>query len=401
MLTQKQISWPLSIGVFLFFIASVAVYQEQRAVTAAPSTIVPTPTATTSAANNATARILHEPIITQMNVLPTQSVIVWAEPDTIPTPFPTVTIAPTAMAQPTIVAPTPATVAKPTEAPAVFNWLDYLNEFRTIAGLLPLVENSDLTVRSQEHSKYMVRNRQAVHFKALPRDAYTRGDIAASDNIAFTQNRKATDAWPINFWISAPFHLVPMIDPTLREVGYGIVREATVASVLNMKKNNAIDPLLSNEDGSNLSRQFDSANEAPSLHNPILFPGHNSETWVIQHSLFEVPSPRPSCPNLPAHPVPIGPPIVAQIGLGQRTPDVTSSRFSTEGVPLPHCIIDETNYVNPSATQQRNGRLILDQRDAIVLMPLSPLEIGKTYTVHLVVNSVEIQWHFTAVNPSH
>ena len=45
------------------------------------------------------------------------------------------------------------------------------------------------------------------------------------------------------------------------------------------------------------------------------------------------------------------------------------------------------------------GRLILDKRDAVVIIPRSPLEVGKSYTVTLVVNGETITWSFDAVSP--
>jgi hypothetical protein len=65
-------------------------------------------------------------------------------------------------------------------------------------------------------------------------------------------------------------------------------------------------------------------------------------------------------------------------------------------VPLDHCLFTETTYTNPDPSQQSLGRTVLGARDAIVVMPRSPLVAGHQYSVSLTVNGVTHSWSFTA-----
>ena len=292
------------------------------------------------------------------------------EPTSTPMPEPTATPSPT-------LEPTPLPVPPP-------DWLGYLNYFRGLAGLPDLIENVDYSFGDSNHSRYMANTSRLTHFEREDVEWFSsEGDQAArKSNLAASQVASSPDQWAVEYWVSAPFHLIPIIDPTLNEVGFGVYRSA--GNTYNMTA--VLDVLRG------VHRSSEPVNY------PILFPRDGGETWVIRHSLFEYPNPKTSCPGYPNYPDPVGAPIVVQIGSGDQTPRVSAHSISVDGVELPHCIFDETNYVNPDETQQRVGRLILDSRDAIVLMPRNPFVPNTQYDVRLVVNGQVIEWSFTAVN---
>ena len=127
---------------------------------------------------------------------------------------------------------------------------------------------------------------------------------------------------------------------------------------------------------------------------PIYFPKDQGETWIVRHTLFEWPNPHTSCPGYSR---PSGPALVLQLGSGNVTPRV-SHHFFRQGEPvLESCIFDETSYNNPDPAAQRIGRTILDARDAIVIMPASPLEHGKNYSVEIITNGETYTWSFDVV----
>jgi hypothetical protein len=68
------------------------------------------------------------------------------------------------------------------------------------------------------------------------------------------------------------------------------------------------------------------------------------------------------------------------------------------GAPIPFCIYDETNYSHPDPGTQNNGRIILNGRDAIVIMPRNPLVVGQSYMASITVNGQTITWTFTVTN---
>ena len=62
---------------------------------------------------------------------------------------------------------------------------------------------------------------------------------------------------------------------------------------------------------------------------------------------------------------------------------------------LESCILDETTYTNPDTYQQYLGKVILDARDAIVIIPRQPLTPGATYRVSITVNGQTHSWSFS------
>jgi hypothetical protein len=126
-----------------------------------------------------------------------------------------------------------------------------------------------------------------------------------------------------------------------------------------------------------------------------MFPGDGTQTWIVRFSLYEWPESLASCPG---YRQPSGPPIILQLGPGNV--DVRTSGYSLRKGehPVPVCAYDENSYRHDNAYQQQTGRTVLDERDAIVLIPYSPLEVGSTYTVEVVANGQSYRWSFEAVN---
>jgi hypothetical protein len=78
------------------------------------------------------------------------------------------------------------------------------------------------------------------------------------------------------------------------------------------------------------------------------------------------------------------------------TPLVSENNLSLDGVPLEHCIFDETTYSNPSDLDAQNvGRAILGARDAIVVIPRNPLLRGLNYSISITSNGITYAWSFT------
>ena len=261
-------------------------------------------------------------------------------------------------------------------------WLVYLNHFRTMGGLAPLQNSAALSNGSQLHSRYMVLNDKPIaHSETSTNPLYTpEGHNAAQNgNIFATTQIEADYTWAMNFWASAPFHLVPILDPALETVGYGNFNAPNgtfrMAAVLDVHS--------------------ERGNAQNNSEYPLYFPAPNSTTWIVRHSLFEWPDPLASCAGYQR---PTGSPIVLQLGDGSLTPRVTSYAFSENGRVVPSCLLTETTYSNPDSFAQKTGRTILDEQDAIVLMPRSPLLANSTYTVTIVANGETYTWSFQTGN---
>jgi hypothetical protein len=257
--------------------------------------------------------------------------------------------------------------------------LAYINLFREIGGLQPLAEVASLSRGSQLHSRYMVVNdRPIAHSENVSNPLYdpAGNQAAANGNIFATSQIEADHVWATNFWISAPFHLVPMIDPELGSVGFGRYNQEIgtfhMAAVVDVRTE------LGTVD-------------TPAQY-PLYFPGDGAATWVVRQSLYEWPDPLTSCPGYIR---PTGAAIVLQLGDGSLTPRVSSYSLRLGDQVLESCLFHENSYVNPDAFAQRTGRLILNERDAIVIMPRRPLGVNQTYDVQINANGQSYSWSFS------
>jgi len=271
-------------------------------------------------------------------------------------------------------APTPT--ATPTEVPDP-TWLAYVNRFRTSTGLLPLGENESWSNGGWLHSRYMVKNDYVGHREVLGNPWYTvEVDTAAqTGNVYVSWWADTTDERPIDFWMTAPFHAISILDPQLHTTGFGVYREA----IGNWKTGSTLD----------VSRGRGDLPQGTAF--PIPYPADGGTTWLNAYYGGEFPDPLTSCPGYSA---PTGPPIMLQLGSGELTPEVISHRVLENGVQLDSCIFDETNYVNPNSAMQYTGRIVLNNRDAVVIMPRDPLVAGKTYFVEVTTVSTTTSWSF-------
>ena len=271
---------------------------------------------------------------------------------------------------PVIARPCPSVTFPPSD-----NWLDYVNYYRATACLRPVTENTVWSDGDHKHAIYMVKNDIMQHDEDPNNPWYTpEGRTAAQQsNLAASSNIRASDGWAIDTWMQAPFHTVGVLDPRLVQVGYGSYRDAGG----NYQMGAALNVIAGMDYTVNTTY-------------PVLWPG-NGTTIPIGHHWGEYPSPLTSCPG---YIVPSGLPLIIQIGTGNITPAVSATSFTKNGQSLEHCVFDETNYVNPDSIQQNLGRNILGTRDAIVLIPRSPLSGGQTYTVSITVNGQTYTWSF-------
>jgi hypothetical protein len=247
--------------------------------------------------------------------------------------------------------------------------------------ILPLAEETgDYTFGAQSHARYMVVHDQPIaHAEDKQYALYSEeGNQSGLNSLIFaTSQIQADHIWAMNFFASAPFHLLPMLDPNLKTVGYGHYNESIgnfrMAGVLNVRSGLQMPP-------------------DETISYPIMFPGDGKETWVLRHSLFEWPNSIPSCPSFSR---PSGPPIVLMLGTGDITPNVKRFSIQENGKPVETCMFNETNFSNPNPTEQSIGRSILNERDAIVLMPQNPLIINSIYLVEIEVDGELHSWAFT------
>ena len=275
--------------------------------------------------------------------------------------------------------PTPTITPSPTATPIPQpNWLAYLNRFRTTTGLLSLVENEVWSDEDWLHSRYMVKNDYVGHSEDSGNPWYTPdGDAAAQNgNVFVTSQMNAAEEYPISFWMTAPFHAISMIDPQLQAAGFGIYSEDTgywrTGSTLDVRR--GIGPL------------------PPGTSYPIAYPADGESTWLTAYYGGEFPDPLTSCPG---YSPPTGPPLMLQLGSGDITPQVIGHSLMADGIPQESCLYDETSYFNSNSSMQWTGRIVLNNRDAIVIMPRYPLVEGTIYSVSITTSNSTVTWSFS------
>ncbi len=300
----------------------------------------------------------------------TSSLNIYLTPSSSPTPTPS----PTPSSSPT---PTPSPTPSPTSSPNPNDWLSYTNYYRGMSDVQPLTENSSWSSDCEKHAIYIVKNDILEHDEDPSNQYYTPGgQIAAqSSDLAASYDINDGVKFTLETWMQAPFHAIAILDPALTTSGYGIYHENDGGLVMGA----AIDVVRG---------RTTAPSDTPF---PIKFPGDGSVINIRLH-WGETPDPLTSCPGYTA---PVGLPITLQLGSGNITPNVTAHSFTTaSGTALEHCVFDETNYDNPSDYEQYWIRSILDQRDAIVLIPKEPLSPGETYNVSITTNGKTYAWSF-------
>ena len=331
--------------------------------------------------------ITQTPVIVTVVVTPTEpaqeptiAATETAVPTLIPTETPTEEAQPTTEPSPTI-APTATPQPEPTEVVYTGpDWLKYTNRFRAQAGLPLLVENKRLSEGAANHSYYMVVNNISSHNEnpSLPGYTDTGAQAGVNGNIAISGVAGTTYSWPIDYWISAAFHIIPLLNPALEYVGYG--EHSDFSSNFGMVATMDVKSGL--------------RAEAADVDYPIMFPRDGGETWVRSYGMPEFPNTAAGCSG---YQKPTGAPIILLLGDGENTPQIRETRLEENGNIIPHCAFDETDYYNPDAYWQEIGREILDKNDTVVILPRSPLKVGQTYTVFVNNGGEAIEWSFQVV----
>jgi len=374
------ISLALNLVLAVLLIMSYSRNPEPTPVAAQPTTDLSTTAATPTQTYTPTPRPSSTSAPTATEPPPaTETPANTPTPTLPPSPTPTDTPAPT---------PTQTPIPSPTPIPQP-DWLVYIDSFRTMTGIKPVAENADWSEGSRLHSLYMVETDDITHDPNPNSQWYTEAGRVAADNgnIAATEWQEATYIWAINYWMSAPFHGLPMLDPELTAVGFGIYSRPASTS--------------NNIGGVNVAATLDvlSGIVSPSfelIQFPIFFPPDGGETWVLKHDLYEYPDPLTSCSGYSS---PTGPPIMIQTGTGSGRPVVTSYSFTSNGNSASACVFTESTYTNSNSSAQQSGRRILDVRDAVVIIPFNPLVIGNVYKVTVTIDGETYSSEFTAVDP--
>ncbi len=267
------------------------------------------------------------------------------------------------------------------------NWLNRINDFRIGSGLVPVSFNEDWSTGAAAHARYIVNTSTLLPYEDALSPFYTpEGNLAANFSLQLGQTTHTfTDLQAVEYWMRSPFQALSILDPQWNQTGFGSHRDAAGG----LYKTGAVLDVV---------RGFD---PAPPVAFPVYWPGQGASITLKEYSGSDNPDPRlyPNCAGVR------GLPIILQVGLGPSTVSLTTSTPTVvrlNGSPLAHCAFSESEFSIPADTDATEaGRLLLNQRDAIVIIPSDPLAAGAyTVTVTVLVDNVQrtYNWSFTIVN---
>jgi uncharacterized protein YkwD len=256
-----------------------------------------------------------------------------------------------------------------------------VNQYRALAGMAPATENKTWSKGDRLHARYSVKNDILMHDED-PANVWCSpaGRLAAQmGNVAGSFLTSTTDSENVDQWMQGPFHAVGVIDAALTKVGFGSYREShpghfSEAAVLDVLRGSQTLPA--------------------GVHYPVKYPSGTKALPIRTDQTGEIPDPL-TAPSCSGYALPTGVPIILQLGhYGSASGTISVSAYSLKlnGVAQAVCEIDETNYTNPS--YQDLGRGVLQERDAIALIPKHPLHAGKTYTVSITNSGHTYTWSF-------
>src|SRR5579885_389440 len=260
-------------------------------------------------------------------------------------------------------------------------WIQRINFFRTMAGLDPIRENRELSASVDAHARYLMVNfgdrlrsegsiGNAAYREERSRAGYSEaGDLAAANS----QIAWGCGTWDpteqIDRWIAGPFHRLEILDPLLKEAGFGeSERDGCWVAALRLPPQP----------------------EAAGLYaRPVMFPP-NGSTVSLHFAGGEFPDPLAACPG---YSIPIGLPITLETGRLVESGSL-SVRLAEEGRAMEHCAFDARGYRNSSRDAQEYARWAMRSHGSVIIIPRAPLRPGTRYEVSVAIGSQAYAWSF-------
>jgi hypothetical protein len=269
-------------------------------------------------------------------------------------------------------------------------WLTSLNHYRQSAGLTPVSEAAALSTGDANHARYLVANKSAmirsgridasIHDED-PGQPYftpegkTAGALSDVDTVFADPPEIPDSPWAIENWITGPFHRMWLLNPALREVGYGQFCENGIcAAALNIR----------------------SGVRATASTSPVVM--YPPDRVTIRNGTFsadevEWPDPLATC----GYHTPAGIPITLQIG-GSATAKLDGFSLARNGTVVESCAFDASSYRSGDPVAVERVKKQLAHFAAIVMVPKEPLVRGATYQVKITASGKTFSWQF-AVAP--
>jgi uncharacterized protein YkwD len=293
----------------------------------------------------------------------------------------------------------------PSTTPSSDGWLARINYYRAMAGLDPVAKNSKMSDGDVKHARYMVKNYVGrtdlgldMHMESKNNQWYTaEGFIAGrTSDVIPPGGIELTDKQAIDLWVAGPFHRLPILNPSLKEAGFGSYSEDGESAIaLQLREPTSLEDSTAFKPAPRSyilppDRSREENESSGSITRVVEFPPANATVTLAAFDAGEWPNPLASCPG---YKPPTGIPITLQLG-GSVSPKVQSATLTTNGRPLESCSFDASNYRGDDEVQTVTGRGVLQNYGAIVLIPRARLHSGASYEVSIVADDKPYRWTF-------
>ena len=307
------------------------------------------------------------------------------------------------------VAITPSTDEASLAAPSPDSWLARINYYRAMAGLEPVSRDSKMSEGDVKHARYMVKNFVGrtdlgidMHHEDKSNQWYTaEGSIAGlTSDVIPPGGIELTDKQAIDLWVSGPFHRLPILNPSLKEAGYGSYNEdGESAMAMQLREPSALEHSTAFKPAPRSyimpANRGDEDQSNDVAQRAVEFPPANATVSLAAFDSGEWPNPLASCPGYKA---PTGIPITLQLGKlhddGSVAPKIEAAKLTSNQQPLESCAFDASTYRGDDDIQTQTGRAVLENFGAVVLIPRARLHTGASYEVSIVADGKSYQWTF-------
>jgi uncharacterized protein YkwD len=308
--------------------------------------------------------------------------------------------------QPSIIEPEKESSTAKNSGP---EWLWRINEARTDTGLTPIVDSKFLSDADARHARYLVKNHAGFELGAKMHDEdpgnpwYTPTGQAAgrTGDVIPPSHSELNDNEAIEGWLLAPFHALPILDPTLREAGFGRYCEAGwCAAVLSFGRGSSWSlgsaaqtvnsyPQHQRFTESSISASTE-AQDGTSFSKPIEYPSDGETVKHVRFTLREFPNPLSACPNYER---PTG--LIILISFGRDfSPNLSDVSLTTDGETLETCTVTADSYRSPDPSQVQAAQSGLKHYAAALIVPRASLQAAKSYTVSVTSGEKTYRWSF-------
>jgi hypothetical protein len=267
----------------------------------------------------------------------------------------------------------PQPVYNPTAAVGRLNW------WRSLAGVPAVGGNLEMHSGCRAHARWMVNWQTAAHSEDPTRPGYTiEGDSCGQASIlAFGTGVYPTDEQTVDALLASPFHALAALNPRLAEVGFGSAR-------LDMAWGGSYAGAALD-----VYRGVDWSSTPAGL---LTFPRNGGTLPLLSYNGLAQPDPLTACPGYTA---PTGAALTAMY-LANPPGAIVSTTLKQGSTLLEHCMITAGNYQNSNAGLENQGRSILGEKAAVMIIPRQPLQPGRSYSVTLTYSSGQsVSWTFT------